>query len=139
MTTDTSTEHKLARALVEAHVPDVVAPILLEAIDHWHEVVAEAERALERIAILDTDAHLSVKQIAEWLNVSDDAVYKLVQEGHLPDRRVGGQIRIPVSAVRAYLDAQTTTHERPERKPRAPRTTAADAETVKRYPWLKGA
>lgn len=132
-------EHKLARALVAAHVSEEVADVVLAALDGWHEVVEEAERAIERAALLDVDAHLSVKQVAAWFNVSDDAVYKLVQAGDLPDRRVGGQIRIPVVAARAYLDENTTIHERPESKSRPRRITPADDETVKRYPWLKGA
>lgn len=135
----TCQEHKLARALVAAHVPEEVADVVLSAIDGWHDVVEEAERAIERAELVDVDAHLSVKQIASWFNVSDDAVYKLVAAGDLPDRRVGGQIRVPVTAARAYLEENTTTHETPERKQRPRRTTPADDDTVKRYPWLKGA
>lgn len=137
--TAVSREYRLARALVEAHVDDAVAGVVLEAIDAWQHLALEAEAAVARAAQLDVDAHLSVKQVAEWFGVSDDAVYKLVQTGKLPDRRVGGQIRIPVVAANAYLDEHTTTHEAPKPKPRAPRVPPADAETVKKYPWLKGA
>lgn len=139
LVTAVAREYKLARALVEAHVDPVVAGVVLDALDAWHEAVVDAEAALARIAHLDTDAHLSVRQLAEWWGVSTDAIYQLVQKGDLPDRRVGGQIRVPVSAARAYLDEHTTTHEPPAPKPRASRTPPADAETVKQYPWLKGA
>lgn len=135
----TCREHKLARALVAAHVPEEVVDVVLDAIDGWHDVIEEAERAIERAALVDVDAHLSVKQVAAWFNVSDDAVYKLVAAGELLDRRVGGQIRIPASAAREYLDENTRMHDAPERKPRTQRITPADADTVKRYPWLKGA
>jgi excisionase family DNA binding protein len=132
-------EHQLARALVAAHVPEDVVDVVLDAIDGWHEVIEEAERAIERAALVDVDAHLSVKQVAALFTVSDDAVYKLVAAGELPDRRVGGQIRIPASSAWGYLEANTRMHDAPERKPRVRRMTPADADTVKRYPWLKGA
>lgn len=132
-----TTEHQRLRKLVEAYTDPDVAPLVVEKLDEWARVVADARDAIERASLVDVDAHVSVKQVAEWFNVSYDAVYKLVQSGSLPDRRIGGQIRIPVSAVRAYLDENTTVHERPDPKPRKPRTAPADAETIKRYPFLR--
>lgn len=51
----TTHEHKLARALVAAHVPEEVVDVVLDAIDGWHEVIEEAERAIERAALVDVD------------------------------------------------------------------------------------
>jgi excisionase family DNA binding protein len=134
-----TSEHQRLRKLVEAYTDPDVAPLVMDKLDEWAQVVEQAREASERAAATSPDAHLSVRQIAEWLNVSQDAVYKLVQAGELPDRRVGGQIRIPASFVRDYLERNTTMRERAQRQP-AQRPSSPEVQaTLKRYPWLKGA
>jgi excisionase family DNA binding protein len=134
-----TSEHQRLRKLVEAYTDPDVAPLVMDKLDEWAQVVEQAREASERAAASSPDAHLSVRQIAEWLNVSQDAVYKLVQAGHLPDRRVGGQIRIPAAAVGEYLEQNTTVRERQQRRAAQRPRPAADEQTIKQFPWLKGA
>lgn len=46
---------------------------------------------------------LTVPEVAETLRVSDDAVYRLCQDGDLDARRVGRRWIIPRRAVLAFL------------------------------------
>lgn len=46
-----------------------------------------------------------VKAVARMLNVSPATVYRLINRGELGCWRVGSSIRVPESAVRAYLVA----------------------------------
>jgi excisionase family DNA binding protein len=48
---------------------------------------------------------LSVREVAEWLNVSADCVYRLVAARELPHCRVGKAIRFERRDVAAYLEA----------------------------------
>ena len=48
---------------------------------------------------------LSVVAVAAWLKVSTATVYRLCSAGKLPHCRVSNAIRIPPSAVDAYIDA----------------------------------
>ncbi|MEV0533641.1 excisionase family DNA-binding protein [Kitasatospora sp. NPDC050463] len=55
-----------------------------------------------------SDEPLKVRQIAHALGVSDDTVYREIQDGRLPSYRVGrgrGLIRVQRSAFRTYLKA----------------------------------
>jgi excisionase family DNA binding protein len=65
---------------------------------------------------------LTVKQAAETLNVSRRLVYKLVQGGSLRAMRVASAIRVPESAVWAYLERSTQAPPPPA--PPATRATA---------------
>lgn len=51
-------------------------------------------------------------QVAERLNCDVDTVYNLVKRGKLRRVLIGGHMRIPASALRAFLDG------RPEGEPR---------------------
>jgi excisionase family DNA binding protein len=43
-------------------------------------------------------------EAAVVLSISRSAVYRLLREGAIRHRRVGGSIRIPVSALREYAE-----------------------------------
>lgn len=42
---------------------------------------------------------LTVKQAAAWLQLHENAVYRMVEDGKIPSLRVGGAIRIPRSKL----------------------------------------
>jgi excisionase family DNA binding protein len=53
-------------------------------------------------------AFMSVSELAAQLDVSPQTVHRLIRAGHIPAFQVGGPrtaVRIPVTAVRAYLGA----------------------------------
>lgn len=49
---------------------------------------------------------LRVRDVATELGVSRSRVYQLLRAGEIPAVRVGGAIRIPKGAWRAWLDEQ---------------------------------
>jgi excisionase family DNA binding protein len=54
----------------------------------------------------DVEELLTVAEIARLLRVSKMTVYRLVQSGELSALRVGGQFRVPVVAVKAYVTSR---------------------------------
>lgn len=49
---------------------------------------------------------LTVKQVAERLNVNDRTVYRLAQAGKLPGFKVAGSWRFLEEDIKAWIDAQ---------------------------------
>lgn len=47
-----------------------------------------------------------VSEAASALSISRAKAYELIAAGRLPSVRVGGCIRVPVSALRAWIEAQ---------------------------------
>ena len=48
---------------------------------------------------------LSIRQVAQVLNLGRDATYKLVKAGDIHSIRIGHQYRVPKAAIREYLSA----------------------------------
>jgi excisionase family DNA binding protein len=46
---------------------------------------------------------LTIKQVAEFLQVSTDIVYRLAASGELQGRKIGRIWRFPKEAIRGYL------------------------------------
>jgi excisionase family DNA binding protein len=46
---------------------------------------------------------LTVQQLAEWLQVEEQAIQELAEKGELPGRRLGGEWRFAREAVLAWL------------------------------------
>jgi excisionase family DNA binding protein len=46
---------------------------------------------------------LTVPQLAEWLQVEDDTIQELAEQGDLPGRKLGGEWRFAREAVLAWL------------------------------------
>jgi excisionase family DNA binding protein len=70
-----------------------------------------------------TDAWIGPAEVAARLKVSRATVYGLVKSGVLQSRRVGLQIRIPISALEAFLAGGgrlTPAWDRSARRPRTP-------------------
>jgi excisionase family DNA binding protein len=61
---------------------------------------AESEMIMERLL-------LSPEQVAESLGVCRSRVYELMRTRALPSVKIGRARRVPVSAVRAYVDQLT--------------------------------
>ena len=53
------------------------------------------------------DELLTVQQVADWLKVEPRYVYRLASSGSLLRVYVGRYVRVPVSSVRAYIEANT--------------------------------
>lgn len=52
---------------------------------------------------------LDVPQVAEYLNLHENTVYKLLQEGKLPGRKVGDQWRVSQEQLEAWIECQKVT------------------------------
>jgi len=53
-----------------------------------------------------TTKWLTIEQIAEYLQVSKEKVYKLCQRGRMPASKLGGQWRFDVKEVDVWLRKQ---------------------------------
>lgn len=50
---------------------------------------------------------LGVNEVAQQLGVSRSSAYKLVLAGEIPVVRLGRSVRVPVAALRKWLDDRT--------------------------------
>jgi excisionase family DNA binding protein len=55
----------------------------------------------------DDEELLTVQQVAAWLKVEPQNVYRLASSGALLRVYVGRYVRIPAASVRAYIKANT--------------------------------
>ena len=53
-----------------------------------------------------TDKWLTIEQIADYLQVSTEKLYKLCQQGKMPASKLGGQWRFDVKEVDAWVRQQ---------------------------------
>lgn len=53
----------------------------------------------------------SVAEVAAFLQVSAQTVYRLVEDEQIPAFRIGRSVRIPDEAVHAYLDSARITRD----------------------------
>jgi excisionase family DNA binding protein len=53
------------------------------------------------------DEIMSLDELVDYLKVSKSTLYKLVQRGHLPGKKIGKQWRFHKEAVDAWLKNQT--------------------------------
>ena len=58
-----------------------------------------------------TDKWLTIEQIADYLQVSNEKMYKLCQRGKMPASKVGGQWRFDIKEVDTWVRQQ-----RPKKK-----------------------
>lgn len=52
------------------------------------------------------ERHLTVQEVAEWLNLSPRTVYRLLADGQLVGLKIRSCLRIPETSVLDYLDRQ---------------------------------
>ena len=50
---------------------------------------------------------MSVNEVARFLSISRDSVYRLVRSGALPSVKVGERLRFRPEAIHAYLDRES--------------------------------
>jgi excisionase family DNA binding protein len=55
---------------------------------------------------------LRPEEAAELIGVSRSKMYVLIADGVLPGVRVGKSVRVPVKALEAWVEAQTTDQKR---------------------------
>lgn len=48
---------------------------------------------------------MTVKEVSEYLRIAESTVYRLVQEGELPGRKVGGMWRFSRKGIEEWLSA----------------------------------
>lgn len=137
MTTDR--EYRLVRKLIEAHVDDEVASIVLDAVDGWHGVVRDALEVRERALLADEDGYVTVRQIRERWGCGDETVRRLIAAGELPEFRANHGVRVPKDAVLEFEMRHTTLHAPDSAAPRPVRRhrPAEEVDTLQRYPWLE--
>ena len=46
-------------------------------------------------------------EAAEAIGIGRSKVYELLASGELPSVRIGGSVRVPLDALRAWIEAQT--------------------------------
>jgi len=51
---------------------------------------------------------LRPSETAQMIGISRSRVYELISSGVLPSIRVGGVVRVPVDALRAWIERQLT-------------------------------
>lgn len=56
---------------------------------------------------------MTLQEVAHYLQVSTSTVYKLVQTGKLPGRKVGGRWRFARKSVEAWLDSPSSMIDSP--------------------------
>jgi excisionase family DNA binding protein len=61
----------------------------------------------EQLTLPDTDVLLTKRQAAELLNVEERFITRCVFEKRISYVKVGRHVRIPMSALRRYVDANT--------------------------------
>ena len=59
---------------------------------------------------------LKPQEVAETLGLGRSKTYELLASGTLPSVRIGGSLRVPASALRAWAEQQGD-HPEPEDKP----------------------
>jgi len=52
------------------------------------------------------DAVMTVKEVSDYLKVGESTVYRLVNEGKLPGRKIGGMWRFSRRTIEEMLDQQ---------------------------------
>ncbi len=58
-----------------------------------------SENRVDRLLLRPTEA-------AEAIGIGRSKVYELLASGELPSIRIGGSVRVPVDALRAWIDRQ---------------------------------
>lgn len=57
---------------------------------------------------MDKRIALRPAEAAEAIGIGRSKVYELLASGELPSIRIGGSVRVPVDALRAWIDRQLT-------------------------------
>lgn len=47
---------------------------------------------------------LTIKQLAKYLQMNEQTLYRMVKKGKIPVCRVGGSLRFPVTLIDGWLD-----------------------------------
>jgi excisionase family DNA binding protein len=64
-----------------------------------------------------TDKWLTIDQIADYLQVSKEKIYKLCQKGKMPASKFGGQWRFKMQVVDRWMLKDQAVKKKPNRKP----------------------
>jgi len=65
---------------------------------------------------------MTIEQVAEYLHLHKQVIYRHVKKGNIPASRIGATIRFKKSVIDAWLEdsALRSLHRAEERKPEAP-------------------
>ena len=64
------------------------------------------------------DQWMTVKEVAAYLKLSTDLIYRFAQQGKIPASRVGGRWRFNRKKIDKWMDAQSVAEEEPARASR---------------------
>ncbi len=64
-----------------------------------------------------TDKWLTIEQIADYLQVSKEKVYKLCQRGKMPASKVGGQWRFKLRTVDQWAESHSNQCAKKKKRP----------------------
>lgn len=56
---------------------------------------------------------MTVREVADFLRLTETTVYNLLQKGTLPGKKIGGQWRISHTTLTQWPEAQATVEETP--------------------------
>ncbi len=59
-----------------------------------------------------TDTWLTVKEVAQYLKLSQDLIYKLAQQGKIPASKVGTAWRFKKQKIDEWMEANENRHKR---------------------------
>ena len=62
-----------------------------------------------------TDTWLTVKEVAQYLKLSPDLIYKLAQQGKIPASKVGTAWRFKMQKIDQWMEAKENRHGRSDR------------------------
>ncbi len=62
-----------------------------------------------------TDTWLTVKEVAQYLKLSPDLIYKLAQQGKIPASKVGKAWRFKREKIDQWMEANENRHGRSDR------------------------
>lgn len=78
-----------------------------------------------------TDKWLTIEQIADYLQVSKEKVYKLCQRGRMPASKLGGQWRFKLKIVDQWAEGLSNQTNQKNKKRKIKRMTYAGHKETK--------
>ena len=100
-------------SLALALKPLLDTPLKVNAIPviNWYTLVNFRSAFWPSLRMIMTDKWLTIEQIADYLQVSREKIYRLCQKGTIPASKIGGQWRFDIKEVEMWAREQ-----RPKRK-----------------------
>lgn len=82
--------------------------VILVSAGTQHDIVEEKREYM-------TDKWLTVRELAQYLKISIDLVYKLTQQGKIPVSKVGNLLRFDREEIDAWVKSQRPAKVKPKK------------------------